>query len=172
MLISIDPSMLSSSSIVHVQGCSAPQIFSKQQMSPFELSSCCSCHVFSYNFAQFLLLKRVTCPPFFVFTTKTTQPHPQVFSVNGALTVKQSDKSIDEVFISEDNSDRLETPLVFNFKTKSKHSCLLSRLKNQIPFVSSEDALIATMLLFQSHSYFPAGCNDLASITLITAEDL
>ena len=25
---------------------------------------------FSYNFARFLLLKRVKCPPFFVFTTK------------------------------------------------------------------------------------------------------
>ena len=86
----LPPSMLSSSSIVHVQGCSAPQIFSKQQMSPFELSSCCSCHVFSYNFAQFLLLKRVKCLPFFVFTTKTTQPHPQVFSVNGALTCKNA----------------------------------------------------------------------------------
>ena len=86
----LPPSMLSSPSIVHVQGCSAPQIFSKQQMSPFELSSCCSCHVFSYFFAQFLLLKRVKCPPFFVFTTKTTQPRPQVFSVNGALTCKNA----------------------------------------------------------------------------------
>ena len=64
MLTSIDLTMLSSPSIVHVQGCSALQIFSKQQMSPFELSSCCSCHVFSYYFAQFLLLKRVKCPPF------------------------------------------------------------------------------------------------------------
>ena len=54
MLTSIDPSMLSSSLIVHVQGCSAPQIFSKQQMSPVELSSCCSYHVFSLYFAQFL----------------------------------------------------------------------------------------------------------------------
>ena len=87
---SLPPSMLSSSSIAHVQGCSAPQIFSKQQMSPFELSSCCSCHVFSYFFAQFLLLKRVKCPPFFVFTTKTTQPRSQVFSVNGALTCKNA----------------------------------------------------------------------------------
>ena len=60
----LPPSMLSSSSIVHVAGCSAPQIFSKQQMSPFEFSSCCSCHVFSYYFAQFLLLKRVKCLPF------------------------------------------------------------------------------------------------------------
>ena len=55
---------VSSPSILHVQGCSAPQIFSKQQMSPFEMSSCCSCHVFSYYFAQFLLLERVKCPPF------------------------------------------------------------------------------------------------------------
>ena len=57
MLTSIDPSMLNSSSIVHVQGCSAPQIFSKQQMSPFELSSCCSCHVFRYFFRQVLTLE-------------------------------------------------------------------------------------------------------------------
>ena len=90
MLTSIDPSMLSSSSIVHVQGCSAPQIFSKQQMSPFELSSCCSCHVFSYFFAQFLLLKQMKCPPFFKFTTKTTQLRPRVFSVKGALTGKNA----------------------------------------------------------------------------------
>ena len=45
---------------------------------------------FSYNFARFLLLKRVKCPPFFVFTTKTTQPRFQVFSVNGALTCKNA----------------------------------------------------------------------------------
>ena len=93
MLTSIDPSMLSSSSIVHVQGCSAPQIFSKQQMSSFELSSCCSCQVFCYYFAQFLLLKRVKCPPFLFsqpITTKTTQPRSQVFSANGALTCKEA----------------------------------------------------------------------------------
>ena len=86
MLTSIDPSMLSSSSIVQVQVCPSPQIFSKQQMSPLELSYCCSYHIFSYFFSQFLLLKRVKYPPFFVFATKTTQPRPQVFSVNGALT--------------------------------------------------------------------------------------
>ena len=52
-----------------------------------------SCHVFSYNFAWFLLLKRMKCPPFFVFTIKpkTTQPHPQVFLVNGALTCKNAE---------------------------------------------------------------------------------
>ena len=86
----LPPSMLSSPSPVHVQGCSAPQIFSKQQMSPFELCSFCSGHVFSYNFAYFLLLKRVKCPPFLVFTTKTTQPRPQGFSVNDALTSKNA----------------------------------------------------------------------------------
>ena len=87
----LPPSMLSSPSIVHVQGCSAPQIFSKQQMSAFELCSLCSGHVFSYNFAQFLLLlKRVKCSPFFVFTMKTTQPRPLGFSVNGALTFKNA----------------------------------------------------------------------------------
>ena len=61
-------SMLSFCSIVYVQVCPAPQIFSKQQMSPSELSSCCFCHVFSHYFAQiqlqFLLLKRVKCPSF------------------------------------------------------------------------------------------------------------
>ena len=86
----LPPSILSSPSMVYVQGCSAPQIFSKQQMSPFELCSCCSCHVFSNNFAQFLLLKRVKCPPFFVLKNKTTQPCPQVFSVNGALTCQKA----------------------------------------------------------------------------------
>ena len=30
------------------------------------------------------------CPPLFVFTTRTTQPRPQVFSVNGALTCKNA----------------------------------------------------------------------------------
>ena len=69
-------SILNSSSIVYVWVCPAPQIFSKQQMSPSEMSSCCFCHVFSFYFAQFqlqfLLLKRVKRPPFFSFTSKTT----------------------------------------------------------------------------------------------------
>ena len=33
------------------EGCSAPKIFSKQLMSSVELSSCCSCYVFSKQFA-------------------------------------------------------------------------------------------------------------------------
>ena len=60
------------------------------QIADVALRSFCSGHVFSYNFAYFLLLKRVKCPPFFVFTTKTTQPRPQGFSVNGALTSKNA----------------------------------------------------------------------------------
>ena len=83
-------SMLILFSVVYVQGCSAPQILSKQQMSPFELCSCCSSHVFSYNFEQLLFLKRVRCQAFVVFTTKTIQPRPQVFSVKGALTCKKA----------------------------------------------------------------------------------
>ena len=65
---SLPPQMLSLSSIVYIQVCPTPQIFSKQQMSPSELSSCSFCYVFSHYFAQFqlqfLLLKRVKCLPF------------------------------------------------------------------------------------------------------------
>ena len=86
----LPPSMLSSSSIVHLQGCSAPQIFSKQQMLPFELSSCCSCLVFSYYFTQFLTLEMSEMSAIFVFSTKTSQPRPQVFLLNSALTCKKA----------------------------------------------------------------------------------
>ena len=69
--------MLSSSSILYVQVCPALQIFSKQQMSPSELSSCCYNHVFSYYYAQFqlqfFLLKRVKCRPF-LFSQLFSQP--------------------------------------------------------------------------------------------------
>ena len=65
---SLPPSMLSSSSIVHIYVCPAPQISFKQQISTSELSSCCFCYVFSYYLAQFqlqfLLLKRVKCRSF------------------------------------------------------------------------------------------------------------
>ena len=76
----LPPSMLRSSPILHVQGCSAPQIFSKQQMSPFELSSCCSCHVFSYYFGQILLLKRVKCPPFCFHNQNNSTSSPGLLS--------------------------------------------------------------------------------------------
>ena len=79
-------SMLSSSSIVYVQVCPAPQIFSIQQMSPSKLSSCCFCHVFSYYFAQFLLLKRVKCPPFLFSQPKQLNLVPRSSRLIGALT--------------------------------------------------------------------------------------
>ena len=82
-------SMSSSSSIVYVQVCPARQIFSKQQMSPSELSSCCFCHVFSYYFAQFqlqfLLLQRVKCPPYFFHNQKNSTSCPGLLG-NGVLT--------------------------------------------------------------------------------------
>ena len=48
MLTSIDVNFIFASARL---GLSAPKIFSKYQMSPFELPSCCSCHVFSYYLA-------------------------------------------------------------------------------------------------------------------------
>ena len=39
---------------------------------------------------QFLLLKQVKFLPIFFFKNKTTQPRPQVFSVNGALICKKA----------------------------------------------------------------------------------
>ena len=62
----IDPSMLSLSSIVQ---CTFRVVQLRKyslNRSPFELTSCRSCHVFSYSFALFLLLKRVKCPPEFL----------------------------------------------------------------------------------------------------------
>ena len=82
---SIDPSISSSSSIVHVQVCPAPQIFSRQQMSPFELSSC-----FQLFFRLVLTLETSEMSAFLKFTSKTTQPRPKVFSVNGALTCRNA----------------------------------------------------------------------------------
>ena len=79
----------------HVQelkGCLALQIFSKQQMLPLELSSCCPCYVFSQQFAYLFLVKRVKCLPFLFSPPKQlnlvprSQPCPQVFSVNDSIT--------------------------------------------------------------------------------------
>ena len=54
----------------------------KQQMLSVELSSC-------YVFRQQYVVKRIKCSAdcsaIFLFTTKTCQPRPQVFSVNSAL---------------------------------------------------------------------------------------
>ena len=58
-------------------------------MSAFELPSCCSCHVFSYYFRLVLTLETSEMSAIFVFKTKTSQPRPQVFSVNGAFTCRR-----------------------------------------------------------------------------------
>ena len=49
------------------------------QMLSVELSSSNVCR-------QYFVVKRVQRSTIFVFTTKTTQPRPQVISVNGAST--------------------------------------------------------------------------------------
>ena len=45
---------------------------------------------FQLLFRLVLTLEMSEMSAIFVFTTKTTQPHPQVFSVNGALTCKRA----------------------------------------------------------------------------------
>ena len=45
---------------------------------------------FSLLFRLVLTLETSEMPTIFVFTTKTTQPRPQVFSVNGVLTRKEA----------------------------------------------------------------------------------
>ena len=80
----LPPSMFSSSSIVYVQVFPSPQIFSKQQMSPFEV-------VFLLFLPCFKLLFRLVLPletseMSAIFTTKTIcSTCSQVFSVNDVL---------------------------------------------------------------------------------------
>ena len=92
MLTPIDPSMFKfifdSARLGWFGSANILQI-AADRVSPFELSSCCSCHVFSYYFAWFLL-ETSEMSPFIVLKTKTTQSRLQVFSVNGALTCKKA----------------------------------------------------------------------------------
>ena len=57
-------------------------------------SSCCFLLCFLLLFrlvpAVVLTIETSEVSAIFVFTTKTTQPRPQVFSVNGALTCKKA----------------------------------------------------------------------------------
>ena len=50
----------------------------------------CLCAVLAMLFHLVLTLEMSEMYAIFVFTTKTTQPCPQVFSVNGALTCKKA----------------------------------------------------------------------------------
>ena len=82
MLTSIDLTFIFDSARLGLfTSANIPQIADDALRVVFLLFLPCSCF-----FALFLLLKRLKCPPFFKFTTKTTEPRPQVFSVNGALT--------------------------------------------------------------------------------------
>ena len=81
---SLPASMLSLSSIVYVQVCLAPQIFSKQQMSPSEFSSCCVCYIcfqplFCLLTAVVLSHETGKVSATLVFTTKTIQSRPRSF---------------------------------------------------------------------------------------------
>ena len=66
-------------------------IYSKWQMLSVELSSCCSYlamflgNILTWNESN---VPRQFC--YFVLTTKTTQPRPQVFSVKGSITCNQA----------------------------------------------------------------------------------
>ena len=87
----IDPSMLSSSSIVQVQGCLAPQnnilqITDVTLQFVFLLFLPC----FQLLFHLVLTFETSEMSAIFVFITKTILPHPQVFSVNGALTYQKA----------------------------------------------------------------------------------
>ena len=88
----LPPLMLSSSSIVHVyqqvqeiNGCSVLQMFSK--LSRCHPSSCLLVVLLCIQPIVCLFLPCVTSEMFHHFcnTTKTTQPHPQVFSVNSSI---------------------------------------------------------------------------------------
>ena len=81
-----------------IKGCPGLQIYSKQQMSSFELSSCFTSHqqelriqVPCYVFRQQFAVKRVKCSSFLFhslrqsLTTKIIQTRPQVLSVNGSI---------------------------------------------------------------------------------------
>ena len=89
MLTSVDVKF---TSIVHlfreiqqIKVCSGLQIYSKQQMLSVELTSRCSCYVFRQHFAvkEYSVSRRFR--HFHVQTNKTTQPRPQVSSVNGSI---------------------------------------------------------------------------------------
>ena len=63
-----------------IKGCPVLQIFSKQQMSSFELYYCCSWYAFSRKFPFFLLPNDWNVPPFCTHYHKNS-----VFSVNSLI---------------------------------------------------------------------------------------
>ena len=73
-------------------------------MSSVDLSSCCSCHAFSNQFAHLFLVKRVKCSAIFLLTTKTTQPRPKVFSVNCSIIEQFAARQTSFFHISQNSS--------------------------------------------------------------------
>ena len=92
---SLPPSMLSLSSIVHVQGCSVPQM----RDSRCRPSSCLLAvlAMFLATISPILTLETGEMSAIFVFTNKTTQPRPQVFSINCTLTCTKAARSTSSV---------------------------------------------------------------------------
>ena len=87
----LPPSMSRSSLIVHVQGCSALQnnfLLIADVALPVVFLLFLPC--FQLLFHLVLTLETSEMSAIFVFTTKTTQPCPQVVSVNSALTSKEA----------------------------------------------------------------------------------
>ena len=95
---------LLASMLSYLQVCPYPPIFSKQQMSVSELSSCCFCYVFSRYFAQFqlqfLLLKRVKCAPFLFSQPKKLSLVPTVPQPVRTLHFKVKVKILSNLVIS------------------------------------------------------------------------
>ena len=77
----LSPFSITNRQVLELLGDSANII---QIMDVVKFSSCCSCYVLSQKFAYFFL---ETSGMFrhFAFSTKTTQTHPQVFSVNSSI---------------------------------------------------------------------------------------
>ena len=89
MLTCID-TMLSLSSIVYVQVCPAPKIVSKQQVDValrVVVLLFLLCFILAI-ISPSLTLETSEVSTILVFTTTKTQPRPQVFSVNGAVTYR------------------------------------------------------------------------------------
>ena len=90
MLTSSNPSMLSSSSKVHIWGCSAPQIILEIADVALRVVFLLFLQCFYLLLRLVLTLKTSLLSTIFVFTTKTTHPRPQVISVNSTLTCKKA----------------------------------------------------------------------------------
>ena len=114
---SLPASMLSLPSIVFVQVCPAPQIFSKQQTSPSELSSCCFCYVFSPYFAQFQLVNEQSFINSFKFEHVTRRLKTR--KTKNTATRQQNPRS-KHVFLSQITQSQVTQKRLKNFMQQNK----------------------------------------------------